>query len=144
MSKKKKKESSPADAHKDYVPVVFAHDNLEAEQYRDLLVENEIPAVLGPTTTGDEDEPIGEGVPVLVPEAYLDQASEVIAENEDLDAFDVEDDELFNEDDEDGEDGDGDEDEDEDDEEEEEDEFLDDEEFEDEEEEEEEEFDDEE
>ena len=98
MAKKKKNEYQ-GDDPKEYVLAVLANDHDEAVYYRDLLNDRDIPAVIGPPATGqDDDEPVGEGVPVLVPEAYLDEASELIAEGEGLDAFEDEDDELLDDD----------------------------------------------
>ena len=75
-----------------YVPAVFAHSAAEAEFYRDLLKDHEIPAILGTEDeVADAERPIiSRGVPVLVPDAFLEEASEVIADREDLDEYDDE------------------------------------------------------
>jgi hypothetical protein len=115
-------EEEEIDASSDdqYVPAVFARSEDEAEELRQLLEDHGIEAVLG-----DEDDSsppsadpdtthgaITHGVAVLVPEMYLDEASEIIADREDADEFesdaeaeeDEEDDEfaIGDEDDEDG------------------------------------------
>lgn len=88
---------SPRDADGelgDFVPAVFARSIEEAEEYRQLLDDHDIPAIVG-----DEDRAAGaagqpgprkgfsRGVLVLVPEAMLDEAGEVIAERDETDAF---------------------------------------------------------
>ena len=87
MSRQEEEFEPIGDEPSTYVPAVFAHSATEAEFYRDLLKDHDIPAILG---TEDEDETIGRpvisrGVPVLVPDAFLEEASEVIADREDLD-----------------------------------------------------------
>lgn len=75
----------------EFVPAVVARSETEAEEYAELLSDHDIPAVVG----DEEDVPkensaarrISRGVPVLVPEALLDEASEVIADREDLTPF---------------------------------------------------------
>lgn len=75
----------------EFVPVIFARSREDAERYRDLLEDHNIPAVVG--TDADEEDAlpsrsgITHGVDVLVPEALLDEASEIIADREDLDEF---------------------------------------------------------
>lgn len=80
-----------------YVPAVFARDADEAEQYRELLSDHDIPAIVG----GDEENPgapapvaprgpkMTHGVAILVPDVLLEEASEVIADREDVDDFQV-------------------------------------------------------
>ena len=80
-----------AEGFDDFVPAVFAKNADEAEQYRELLEDNDIPAMIGDPDELDDAAPsprrrrISRGVPVLVPEALLDEASEVIAENNSTD-----------------------------------------------------------
>jgi len=94
----------------DYVPALFARNMEEAEEYCELLSDHDIPA-----RAGTDEEPLDQadpdhraagrrgmthGVPVLVPESLLDEASEVIADREDFAGFDDdEDDEEEDEDD---------------------------------------------
>ncbi len=90
------------DASSDYVPVVFGRDASKADEYRELLSDFDIPAMVG------SDEELGDkveaeikarkrgmthGLPVLVPEAFLDEASEIIADNESADDPDLDEDE---------------------------------------------------
>jgi hypothetical protein len=81
----------------DFVPAVFARSLEEAEEYRQLLDDHDIPAIVA-----DEDQSAGppgqppprkgfsRGVPVLVPEALLEEAGDVIAEHGEGDAFGLE------------------------------------------------------
>jgi len=85
--------------HGGFVPAVFARSEEDAEKYRVLLDDHDIPACIG-----DEGVPDGKdaketppssmtrGVPVMVPEPLLDEASEVIADFENLDDFELEED----------------------------------------------------
>jgi hypothetical protein len=85
----------------EYVPAVFARSLDEAEEFRQLLEDHGIEAILGDeeedaTVAADPDttvDAITHGVAVLVPEMYLDEASEIIADREDGDEFE-DDDEL--------------------------------------------------
>jgi len=101
-----KRSSQPdGDDHGKLVPAVFARSVKEAEVYRELLEDHDIPAVVA----GDDDvEHLGEGtaelthgVPIMVPEPLLDEAGEVIADREDLVPFqsDDEEDDAFEDDD---------------------------------------------
>jgi hypothetical protein len=86
------------DGQGDYVPAVFARSKEEAEEYRQLLDDYDIPAII----PAEEDEAallsrrgkagMSRGVPILVPEAMLDEASEVIADRDNADEFDVDED----------------------------------------------------
>jgi len=89
----------PERDHTEFVPVIFARSAEDAEIYRELLNDHDIPALLG---TEEDDEPndggpaapdhhISRGVPVLVPAVLLDEAGEVIADRESVDEFDLED-----------------------------------------------------
>lgn len=78
----------PPEPSEEYVPAVFARSKEQAEVFCELLNDHDIPALVGEV----EDEEAGgarrgrsmaRGVPVLVPEALLDEAGEVIAERED-------------------------------------------------------------
>lgn len=99
MSRKDdEKQGSAGAGHYDFVPAVFARDIDEAEEYRQLLEDHDIPAVVA--TDDDLGGPAGQkngqrpsmtrGVPVMVPESLLDEAGEVIADREDLDEFEIE------------------------------------------------------
>jgi len=94
-------EEFDASSDEQYVPAVFARSMEEAEELRQLLEDHGIEAVLGdesdsPPPPADPDttvDAITHGVAVLVPEMYLDEASEVIADREDADEFEPEDEE---------------------------------------------------
>ena len=82
----------------DYVPAVFARSPDQAEVFCDLLNDQDVPAIVAADEAhgqNDDDEDhthtpgIPQGVPVLVPEALLDEASEIIADHEDMDEFEV-------------------------------------------------------
>jgi hypothetical protein len=94
----------------DFVPAFFARDLEEAEEYCELLSDHDIPARAGvdaELAQGDSEQRVARrrgmthGVPVLVPETLLDEASEVIADREDL--ADFSEDELEEDEDEDDE-----------------------------------------
>lgn len=87
------KDTPPEDSS-EFVPAVIARDAEEAEYYRALLSDNDIPVQVGPSQPAGEEDPqreISHGLPVLVPEDKLDEASEIIAEGEDIEGFDQED-----------------------------------------------------
>ena len=79
---------------KDFVTVAFARSIEDAQQYRELLNDHDIPAVVANPDDLEEDalkshsnSAITHGVPVLVPDVLLDEASEIIADREDVDEF---------------------------------------------------------
>ncbi len=78
----------------EFVPAVFARSQQEAELYRQLLEDHDIDAVIGYEETEETNDAEGKmthGMPVLVLESFLDEASEIIADREDLDEFDTDD-----------------------------------------------------
>ena len=92
----------PPEEHEQFVPAVFARSAEEAEVYCELLNDHDIPAIVGDEDHHDQgqggqegeddDEDLDRkvmthGVPVLVPEALLDDAGEIIAVQEELDEF---------------------------------------------------------
>jgi hypothetical protein len=90
--------------HEEFVPAVFARSLGEAEAYRELLTDHEIAARVGTDEAvepaeADGEPPVAErrrmthGVPVLVPESLLDEASEIIADREDFSEYDDDEDE---------------------------------------------------
>jgi len=100
MPKENDNKQNPAgEGNYDFVPAVFARDIDEAEDYRQLLEDHDIPAVVatdddlkGPDGQKNVQRPsITRGVPVMVPESLLDEAGEIIADREDLDEFEIED-----------------------------------------------------
>jgi hypothetical protein len=88
----------------EFVPAVVARSLEEAQAFRELLEEHEIPALVtpqGPDETEESAGLSGRGVAVLVPEELLDEASEILAEQEDPDPFEIadqDDDDLDDED----------------------------------------------
>lgn len=88
----------------DFVPVIVARSLDNAERFRELLEDHDIPSILGteeefPGLAGnaeeDEESPattMMHGVPVLVPEGLLDEAGEIIADREDFEDPDEEED----------------------------------------------------
>ena len=91
----------------EYVTAVVARNRGEAEQYRDLLSDHDIPAVVDEEKLDKTEEAtshskgIVRGVQVLVPEVLLDEASEVIADREDVEDFGVADEDEASDDDDD-------------------------------------------
>lgn len=78
----------PDDVEDTLVPVVLARTPEEAEVYCELLHDHDVPAVVGDEDALDANgHPVQHGmthgVPVLVPEAMLDEAGEIIASRED-------------------------------------------------------------
>jgi len=92
----------------DYVPALFARNMEEAEEYCKLLDDHDIPARAGvdeamledadPDQKAAERRGMTHGVPVLVPESLLDEASEVIADREGFAGYDEEDEDQDEED----------------------------------------------
>ena len=89
----KGKSKTPEDKQNDFVPAVFAKDAGEAESYSELLRDHDIPAICGsgeaPKKNGESGKKdrrvrMTHGIPVLVPEDLLDEASEIIADRENL------------------------------------------------------------
>jgi hypothetical protein len=89
----KGKSKTPEDKQNDFVPAVFAKDAGEAESYSELLRDHDIPAICGLDEAQKENGESGKkdrrcrmtrGIPVLVPEGLLDEASEIIADRENL------------------------------------------------------------
>ena len=86
-----------------FVPVVFADSPMEAERYRLLLQQRDIPVVVQETPpTSDRFSPSIWDVPVLVPDELLNDASEIIAFGaapDDDDDYDDDDDDYLEQDD---------------------------------------------
>jgi hypothetical protein len=88
------------DYHSDMVPAAYARDASEAEYYRSLLENFEIPVEVAEeklsSKPGDKDH----GVPVLVPEEHLAEAQDIIEQRLALDEeFDVDSDDYDDDDD---------------------------------------------
>lgn len=64
----------------DFLPVVYVQNWADAQRYKDFLADHDIPALIG---TGEEKNLPGveeaPGIPVLVPDEMMDQASQVVA-----------------------------------------------------------------
>jgi len=108
MQVDKGKSKTPDDKSQDFVPAVFAKDAQEAETFSELLKDHDIPAICGHGDTKDPAKgPVAavagmtHGVPVLVPEELLDEASEVIADRENTPEFCLDDDDEEDEEEED-------------------------------------------
>lgn len=90
--------------NQDFVPVIVARSLDNAERFRELLEDHDIPSILGTEeefpgladgAKEDEESPattMVHGVPVLVPEVLLDEAGEIIADREDFEGIDEEED----------------------------------------------------
>ncbi len=85
------------DTTNDFVAAVLARSVEEAERFRALLEDHDIPAIIDDVEEVAEDgkeAPVrhgqmAQGISVLVPETLLDEASEVIADVEHLGEFDL-------------------------------------------------------
>jgi len=93
----KKDEGFAGDAeHGEFVPVVHAKSTEEAERFRDILADHDIPAMIDDDDhPGDIGHEVSSGIggdatlSVLVPEEFLDEANEVISDCEDVEDFEV-------------------------------------------------------
>lgn len=99
----------PEDDESGFVPAVFVRSMDEAERFRELLDDHDVPAVVATDDEIAESEDgetrsgrlagMTQGVAVLVPEAMLDEASRVIADFEDAEGFHAAADEFDDDDD---------------------------------------------
>lgn len=89
MAQREPEDSRFDEEEEQLLPVIFARTAEEAEEYRQLLEDHGIYAVIADEDDGlaeDADHParararISRGVPILVPEVDLDEAGEVLAE----------------------------------------------------------------
>jgi hypothetical protein len=71
MPGRKKGKSSSSTALKELVTIAFAEDVDLAKQYKQLLEDNNIPAAIKIHSESESDY---KGIPVMVPEDYLDEA----------------------------------------------------------------------
>lgn len=79
-----------AEDYDEFVPAVFSRSREEADVVCELLNDHDIPAMVGTEDQTDEPDRGSEmthGVPVLVPDVLLDEASEIIADREDAEEF---------------------------------------------------------
>jgi len=84
MAKHSKKKNSSVSNVRDFVTVIFARDIEQARQCRKLLQDNEIPAVIKKDPTAGQ---VGQGIAVMVPEDFLDEAHVLIESQSAYDDF---------------------------------------------------------
>jgi hypothetical protein len=75
-----------------YVPVVYAGSVDEADWYRQLLEDHDIAAVVDDEYTAEPPEDVKgppTGTAVLVPEAVLEEAKEVVTEVDDMEGLEA-------------------------------------------------------
>jgi hypothetical protein len=84
MAKHSKKKNSSVSNVRDFVTVIFAGDIEQAQQCRKLLRDNEIPAVIKRDATVSLS---GQGIAVMVPEDFLDEAHVLIESQNAYDDF---------------------------------------------------------
>lgn len=83
----------------DFVPAVFARSDEEAQLYRSMLSDRGIPSIVGKQNDpkagpGRKGHRVSRGFPVLVPDSKLDEASIIIAGQDELDEFAPEEDAM--------------------------------------------------
>ncbi len=86
MSKRSKKIHKSNASLDGYVNVVFAEDTGQAMEYKQLLENNDIPAVIN-ENDGNADELSDNEIAVMVPEEYIDEAHVVIESQQAYDDF---------------------------------------------------------
>jgi hypothetical protein len=82
--KMKEQNDKSNSALKDYVTVAIAEDIDLANEYRDILAKNNIPAA---TATQRNYASAVLGIAVMVPENFLEQAQEIIESRQEFDHF---------------------------------------------------------
>jgi hypothetical protein len=88
------------DHHGDMVPAAYARDASEADYYRSLLENHEIPVVVAEEKLSSKTGDNKLGIPVLVPEEHLAEAQDIIVQHIALDEeFDVDSDNYDDDDD---------------------------------------------
>ena len=75
MPSRKKKKSGSGATLKEMVTIAFAEDVDLAKQYKQLLLDNEIPAAIQSRNANEAEY---KGIPVMVPEDYIDEAHMLI------------------------------------------------------------------
>lgn len=102
MARKEEFGISKKDRH-GFVPVMVVRSREEAEEYCQLFSDHDIPAKMGDDDSVESGLSAVGGIPVLVEREMLGEAKEIIADREDLEEFQVvdDDDDQDNEDDED-------------------------------------------
>lgn len=71
-----------------YEVLTHGRDELQAEQFRDLLIDHDIEAIL-PDPEQEGWIPADEGVPVLVPVDSIDEAKDILDEIELIEEMDI-------------------------------------------------------
>ncbi len=84
MNANDRKKDDQRMALEDYVTIAIAEDIDLANEYRDILVKHDIPAV---TATQRSYSSAVLGTAVMVPENYLEQAQEIIESQQNFDNF---------------------------------------------------------
>ena len=84
MPNRKKKKTGSGTALKEMVTIAFAEDLDLAKQYKQMLLDNEIPAAIQ-SRSGHESE--YKGIPVMVPEDYIDEAHVLIEAQDSMGDF---------------------------------------------------------
>lgn len=80
----RKKSTTTRTALKGLVTIAYAEDGELAKQYKQLLIDNDIPAAV--RLRGYEDADI-KGIPVMVPEDYIDEAHMIIESHSNMGDF---------------------------------------------------------
>jgi len=74
----------------DFVPVVYARSDTEADRYCQMLEDHDVPALVDeqyePTEPSAQPGLVG-GVPVLVPQSLLDEARQIVTEFDEMDTL---------------------------------------------------------
>ena len=84
-----------ADVDDDFVPAIFAHSSLEVSACIEILANHDIQTIVGDERDLERDEMehiawsagMTHGIPVLVPEALLDESGSILAGRDDIDGF---------------------------------------------------------
>ena len=84
MAKNRKGKHNSAGNVRDFVTVILAGDVEQARQYQEVLRKNEIPAVIKKDAAGGLS---GQGIAVMVPEDFLDEAHVLIESQNAYDDF---------------------------------------------------------
>ena len=84
MPSRKNKKTEPRTALKEMVTIAFAEDVDLAKQYKQLLLDNDIPAAIKARGNYESEY---KGVPVMVPEDYIDEAHLLIESRDSMGDF---------------------------------------------------------
>lgn len=82
----RRKNSESREEEEDFLPVVYARSADEAQEYQQLLEDHDIPVKIGDeddeSQSGKDKKKRAVGIPLMVPEDRLDEASDIIANQE--------------------------------------------------------------